>query len=136
MDTTRLLLQNGIKSMLVEEDADFQQNITQALALKLNDSISTIKKAVSEKIFEKSESTESSLELNEFLEFINSFKEGKYTFQDGSNININESQIESIKKLFESLNSTNRQLMVCEIFKSPATFKQHLDFATSTKGML
>lgn len=122
--------------MLVEEQTDFQQNITQALALKLNDSISTIKKSVTERIFEKSETTETSLELNEFLNFINFFEEGKYTFQDGSNINITENEMENIKKLFESLNPTNRQLMVSEIFKSPATFKQHLNFATSTKGMI
>ena len=128
MDTTRLLLQNGIKSMLVEEQSDFQQNITQALALKLNDSISTIRKSVTERIFEKSETTETSLELNEFLNFINSF--------EGSNINITENEMENIKKLFESLNPTNRQLMVSEIFKSPATFKQHLNFASSTKGMI
>jgi hypothetical protein len=119
-----------------ENEKHFQENITQALAIKLNDCIDDVKKSVSKKLLEKKIVTNSSSQLNEFISFIEEFKEGKFLFQDGSSINITENEMKIIKMLFESLNAENREKMICDIFKSSNEFKQHLKFANDSKGLI
>jgi len=137
MNTTHILLKNGIQSMFMEEnEKHFQENITQALAIKLNDCIDDVRKSVSKKLLETKITTNGSDQLNEFISFVEDFKEGKFLFQDGSSINITENEMVMIKKLFESLNAENREKMIHKIFKNSNEFKQHLKFANDSKGLL
>ena len=74
--------------------------------------------------------------LSEFIDFVNNFKSGNYKFQNGSNINITDSDILHIKNLFESLNVKNRERMISELFTDGTTFKQHLTFSQKVRNLL
>jgi hypothetical protein len=135
MTLTKILLKNGIKEMISENEDHFKKNIEYALSLKLNDSIREVKNTVSEKLFENHTFTNNSEELQEFLKFAQEAGEGKAIFQDGSLLNITEKQIELVKSLFECLNPKNRAHMVKEVLQSSAKFKQHVEFAEKIKGL-
>ena len=136
MDTNTLLLKHGLESLIAENDNAFKQKISQALALKLNNSFQEIKENVSKKLLVRPVETEGTPELNEFISFIKNFKQGNYTFKNGSIINISESDVAHLKELFESLSPKNRQKMVSEIFDSGTSFKQHVEFSQKAKKLL
>lgn len=136
MDTNALLLKHGLESLIAENDSAFKQKISQALALKLNNSFKEIKENVSQKLLFQTLATDPTPELNEFVDFIQNFKSGNYTFKNGSIINISESEVEELKGLFESLSPKNRQKMVSEIFNSGIIFKQHIEFSKKAKKLL
>jgi hypothetical protein len=136
MDTNALLLKHGLESLIAENDNAFKQKISQALALKLNNSFKEIKENVSKKLLFQNLSTDTTPELNEFVDFVQNFKPGNYTFKNGSIINILESEMEELKELFESLSPKNRQKMVSEIFDSGIVFKQHIEFSKKAKKLL
>lgn len=121
--------------MFSENDEIFKKNIQQSLAIKLNESISNVNKEVSKHLLETRTSTDKTLELNEFLDFIKNFRPGKHTLKDGSIINITESEKDSIKDLFESLNTENRKRMIQEIFESGSFFKEHVEFAQQSRKL-
>lgn len=129
MNISKILLKNGIKEMVFDNEAYFKNNIEQALAIKLNDSISTVREEVSARLFETNERIEKSPKLSQFIDFIQNFKAGNFIFEDGSVININEKEKDLIKNLFESLNIKNKNKMIQEIFKNGSVFKQHVSFA-------
>jgi uncharacterized protein YozE (UPF0346 family) len=131
MTLTKILLKNGIKEMISENEDHFKKNIEYALSLKLNDSIREVKNTV----FENHTFTKNSEELQEFVKFTQEAGEGKAIFQDGSLLNITEKQIELVKTLFECLNPKNRAHMVKEVLQSSAKFKQHVEFAEKIKGL-
>jgi hypothetical protein len=135
MNLSKILLTNGIKEMISENEDHFKQNIEQTLAIKLNDCIQEAKSTVCEKLFDKEDMTPSSEELLEFVRFMSEASEGKIIFQDGTMLNIKEQEIKEIKELFESLNSTNRLKMAQEVLKNSLNFKQHLEFAEKIKGL-
>jgi CTP-dependent riboflavin kinase len=135
MTLTKILLKNGIKEMISENEDHFKKNIEYALSLKLNDSIREVKNTVSEKLFENHAFTKNSEELQEFIKFTQEAGQGKAIFQDGSLLNITEKQIELVKSLFESLNAKNRTHMVKEVLQSSTKFKQHVNFAEKIKGL-
>jgi hypothetical protein len=135
MNITRTLLKNGIKEMLSENEEYFKQNIEQALAVKLNDSIFSVRQEVSNRLFETNEETDNSIELQEFLNFMEKFESGRIILKDESVINITEKEKELIKNLFESLNVENRKKMTQEIFKDGSTLKQHIQFAQTTRNL-
>jgi len=135
-NVTKLLLKHGVEGLISENEDFFRQNITQALALKLNESVKEIRENVSEKLLFNDTYTTESGELSEFLNFINNFKPGIYNFKNGSSINITESNIDDLQELFECLNPQNRQKMVSEIFTDAITFKQHLNFFQKAKQVL
>jgi hypothetical protein len=58
MNIAKTLLKNGIKEMISENEEYFKQNIEQALAVKLNDSIASVREEVSNRLFEKTETTD------------------------------------------------------------------------------
>lgn len=136
MNTTKLLLKHGVQSLLEENDDFFKQNISQALAIKLNETVNESKNMVSERLLENSSKTQNTAELHEFIKFVNDFDRGIYTFKDGTNINITESEIKELKNLFESLNPKNRQKMVSDIFNDGETFKNHIRFAQKVNKLL
>ena len=135
-NVTKLLLKHGVEGLISENEDFFRQNITQALALKLNESVKEIRKNVSEKLLFNDTYTTESGELSEFLNFIDNFKPGIYNFKNGSSINITESNIDDLQELFECLNPQNRQKMVSEIFTDAITFKQHLNLFQKAKQVL
>lgn len=136
MDSTKILLTNGIKSIIFDGEDHFQKSITEALALKLNNSFQVVRKSFSSKLFEESFETSQSSELTEFLSFCDNFIPGVHSFQDGSVLNITENDLNVLKNLFESLNIENRKKMIQEIFKDKNTFRQHVEFGNSSKGLL
>jgi hypothetical protein len=136
MNIARTLLKNGIKEMISENEEYFKQNIEQALAVKLNDSIASVREEVSNRLFEKTETTDSTPELNGFLHFMENFEPGKIILKDQSLINITENEKELIKSLFESLNPENRKRMTKEIFENTASVRQHIEFAKQTRNLL
>jgi len=135
MDISRVLLKNGIQEMIYDNKQDFKYSLEQALSIKLNESIKEAKNEFTKHLLDKDLQTSSSSSLNEFVSFIKNFDSGKYIFKDGSIINITESEKEAIKNLFESLNPENRSKMVQEIFETPASFKDHLNFAKEIRKL-
>lgn len=132
---TQILLKNGIKEMLSENEEHFKQNIEQALAVKLNDSIAEVRHSVSNRLFENESLTSSDKNLNEFVSFIQNFKPGKYTFKDSTNLNITDKEMVLVKNLFESLSPKNRINMSKEVLSSLKNFRQHVEFAERTKEL-
>jgi hypothetical protein len=134
--TTTLLLKHGIQGLISENEEFFKKNITQALALKLHESVAEIKTDVAKSLLDKQYVTRPSTEITEFVEFLNKFQGGTYKFKNGSSINITESEIQLLKQLFESLNPNNRQKMVSEILTDGAAFKQHIEFSQKAKRLI
>lgn len=132
---TQILLKNGIKEMLSENESHFKQNIEQALAVKLNDSIAEVRHSVSNRLFENESLTSNDKDLQEFVTFIQNFKPGKYTFKDSTNLNITEKEMVLVKNLFESLSPKNRINMSKEVLGSLKNFRQHVEFAERTKEL-
>jgi GR25 family glycosyltransferase involved in LPS biosynthesis len=135
-NVTDLLIKHGIEGLILEDDNSFKQNLIQALTMKLNENFKELKLEVSQKLLQSTKITEESEHLNKFVEFIENFKPGNYTFKNASNLNISDSDMEYIKKLFESLNPKNRNLMVSEIFEDKTKFVQTLEFAKKSKNLL
>jgi len=135
-NVTTLLLKHGIEGLISENEDFFKQNITQALAMKLNESVIETKKMVVKNLLIKESFSNNTPELQEFVNFVDKFRSGSYTFKNGSSINITESEISSLKELFESLNPINRQKMVQEIFVDSSSFKQHLNFSQKVKHLI
>ena len=135
MNISRTLLKNGIKEMISENEEYFKQNIEQALAVKLNDSIFAVRQEVANRLFEETQDTKPSEQLQEFVNFVETFKPGKFSFKDGSVLNITEKEKELLKDLFENLNAKNRDQMLNEIFASSLNFKQHIEFAQQTRKL-
>ena len=135
MNISRTLLKNGIKEMISENEEYFKQNIEQALAVKLNDSIFAVRQEVANRLFEETQDTKPSEQLEEFVNFVEKFKPGKFSFKDGSVLNITEKEKELLKDLFENLNAKNRDQMLNEIFANSLNFKQHIEFAQQTRKL-
>lgn len=135
MNISRTLLKNGIKEMISENEEYFKQNIEQALAVKLNDSIFAVRQEVANRLFEETQDTKPSEQLQEFVNFVQNFKPGKFSFKDSSILNITEKEKELLKDLFENLNAKNRDQMLNEIFASSLNFKQHIEFAQQTRKL-
>lgn len=121
--------------MISENEDYFKKNITDALAVKLNDCIFAVRQDVSNRLFEHTESTPETAEIVEFVSFVNSFQPGKFKFKDDSIINITENEVKGLTVLFESLNAANKLKMAQDIFNTSNTFKQHVDFAQRIKGL-
>jgi hypothetical protein len=132
----KILLKNGIREMISKNENYFKKNIVQTLAFKLNESMKEVRRSIGSQILMEPKFTENSNELQNFIHFCESFKPGRYTFKDEFVLNITESDIENIKWLFEHLGPEKRKEMVQNIFASPSSFKQHLDFSNSVKGKL
>ena len=135
MNISRTLLKNGIKEMISENEEYFKQNIEQALAVKLNDSIFAVRQEVANRLFEETQDTKASEQLEEFVNFVETFKPGKFSFKDGSVLNITEKEKELLKDLFQNLNAKNRDQMLTEIFANSLNFKQHIEFAQQIRKL-
>lgn len=134
---TKTLLKHGVEGIISENEDFFKQNIEQALAIKLNETVKEIKNDFNQKtlvgIYNESQETQ---ELKEFLDFLDDNTNKTLNFKNGSSINITEANKQDLIRLFESLNLKNRQMMVSEIFKDAQTFKNHLEFSQKVKVLI
>jgi hypothetical protein len=135
-NVTTLLLKHGIKELISKNEDSFKQNISQALAMKLNETIEETKTLISKDLLFKTKDTNISNDLLEFVDFVENFIPGNYTFKNGSNINITEHEMNLLKELFESLSPANRNKMVSEILKDGTTFKQHVAFSQKVQKLI
>jgi hypothetical protein len=133
---SKKLLKKGITSLLPENTDIFKQNIIDALVFKIHENVDITKKLIGKELLFRETPTPQSPELLEFIEFVNSCVPGTYMFQNNSNINITESDISSLKQLFESLNPRNREKMVSDILKDGSVFKQHLAFSKKAHKLI
>jgi len=136
MEIKKILLKNGLKSMLYENQDDFRNNIIQVLAMKLNDCIDDTRIEVQKHLLIKEKLTENTSNMQYFLSFLEAFKPGKFSFKDGSVLNINEENVKDIKELFEQLNPTSRKKLVSNIFESSNNFVQHIQFSKKVKELI
>lgn len=130
------LLDNGIKELANLEEEYFKKNVLDALSLKLNESLKEVFVESSANMLVSRPNTKSTLELKQFIEFVENFKPGKFVFKNNSVLNIDESQIEDIKELFDLLSDKSRKIMTEEIFKDSTSFKNHIEFYNKAKGLL
>lgn len=130
------LLDNGIKELANLEEEYFKKNVLDALSLKLNESLKDAFIESSSKMLLNTNPTNQTAELKEFVDFIENFKPGKFIFKNNTVLNINESQIDDIKELFDLLSYKSRKIMTEEIFKDSTTFKNHIEFYNKAKGLL
>lgn len=135
-ETVKVLLKNGINGLANLDEEYFKQNVTAAIALKLNEGLKEIYEESSKNLLKRNETTELSQPLKEFVDFVDHFREGKYQFKNNSTLNITESQIQNIKELFDSLSPKNRSLMAQEIFEDSQKFKDHIEFYNKAKGLI
>jgi hypothetical protein len=137
MNTTiKNLLENGIKGLANLEEDYFKENITHAIAFKLNESMKEVYEDSLKNLFYREENTNPTTEILEFIDFVQNFREGKYKFKNNSVLNINESQMQSLKELFDFLSPKNRETMAKEIFEDSNNFKGHLEFYNQVKGLI
>lgn len=129
------LLTNGIKGLANLDEDYFKENITHAIAFKLNESLKETYEDTLKNLFHKSESTEPTTDIVEFVNFVENFKDGKYKFKNNSVLNINESQMQVIKELFDILSPKNREIMAKDILEDCNNFKNHIEFYNKVKGL-
>ena len=63
-------------------------------------------------------------------------KFAKIEFKNASIINISESDLNVLKLLFDNLNDRNKVLFAKNLFEEPTYYKQTLEFAKRTKGLI
>lgn len=127
---------------LIEGDEDlFLNGLKQELSLRKHD----LCKSISNKIFESLTKSYIHKNINEtedikrLIEILSESKQNKSVkiqFKNASIINISESELESLKLLFDQLNEKNQTHMAKHIFDTPRYFKEILYFAKTTKGLL
>jgi endo-beta-N-acetylglucosaminidase D len=133
-----LLLKNGIKTLIEQEESSFKKTLTDCLSLKLNDAINDIHESVKEKMFESKENTEASVDLTYFASFVENYDSkisNRLKLKNQSYININESDFDCLVELFNSLSAKNRKTMIQEVLENPTKLKQHIDFYNKLKGL-
>lgn len=135
-NVTKILLKNGINGMIRKDEDYFKDNIIHSLSLKLNAAINEASVSLREKLLLSEKTTPYNPGVPVLVTFMENFKPGKYKFEDDTVINITESDVENIKILFEQLNPQNRLKMAKEIFKNSTSFRQHIEFSKSAKGIL
>jgi hypothetical protein len=125
------ILENGIKTLLEEDDSGFKKSLINSLSIKLNEAIKQVEEEFKNRIFESQEYTPPSDELKYFVEFIENYDpklKNKLKLKNESYININEKEFESLVGLFENLSSKNRDIMVHDILENPSKLRSHINF--------
>lgn len=133
---THTLIKRGLNELLAENESYFKENVIKTITFKLNESIKEVKGSIHKNLLFTPKFTKKNDDIIKFVNFVENFVPGKYSFKNGMNINISDSDIEKLKKLFESLSPENRQLMAETIFESPESLKEHINFSNKTKGIL
>jgi hypothetical protein len=133
-DISYKLIKNGIQALVEEEEHYFKKNVIQSLSIKLNEAISGALNESYKNLFKTNYTTKPSKELQYFLKVVS--KPQKIQLNDGSVIQINENDLTSLVKLFESLNHKNKNDMVQNLFKNLDSYKNHLNFYKNCKNIV
>ena len=134
-----LILESGIKDLIKENDLAFKRSLINSLSLKLNESIKDIEKEFKSKMMLNIEQNVSSNQIKEFVEFVENYDpklKNKLKLKNETLINISESDFNSLKKMFDTLNNKNREIFVGEITESPAKLKSNLEFYKKAQRIL
>jgi len=134
--TIKNLLENGIRGLANLDEDYFKENITHAIAFKLNESLKETYAETLKNLFHKTENTNYTKDIVEFIDFVENFRDGKYKFKNNSVLNINESQMQTIKELFDFLSPKNRETMAREVLEDCNNFKNHIEFYNKVKGLI
>lgn len=130
------LIKSGINSLREQNEAAFKKNIQEALNLKKAVIAESLTETISRSLLETPKPVCESEAAKVFGNFVDTFVPGKYTFQNGSSINITESEVEDIQSLLESLNPQNQEKMLGEITTDGMAFRQHLQFYNNIKALI
>ena len=102
-------------------------------------SIKDIEKEFKSKMMLNIEQNVSSNQIKEFVEFVENYDpklKNKLKLKNETLINISESDFNSLKKMFDTLNNKNREIFVGEITESPAKLKSNLEFYKKAQRIL
>lgn len=136
---TSNIIANGIRSLLQENDDAFKKSLINCLSLKLNESIKESEKEFAINLLKSKNQLPESTDLKYFIEFVENYDDvlnNKLKLKNQTVININESDLNDLKDLFDCLNSKNRKIMISEILESPQKLKQNLNFYRKARGIL
>jgi hypothetical protein len=135
---TNLILKNGINSLIFENENSFKKSLTNSLSIKLNNAISEVEKEFKEKMFESTFYTELDEDMNYFLEFVENYDSkinNKLKFKNNTTINIKDTEMKDLKEFFNSLNPSNRKVLVKSILENSGELKKNLNFYQMAKGI-
>jgi hypothetical protein len=135
---TNLILKNGINSLIFENENSFKKSLTNSLSIKLNNAISEVEKEFKEKMFESTFYTELDEDMSYFLEFVENYDSkinNKLKFKNNTTINIKDTEMKDLKEFFNSLNPSNRKVLVKSILENSGELKKNLNFYQMAKGI-
>jgi|688.fasta_scaffold599118_2 hypothetical protein len=140
MNLNKNIIQSGINDLIKENEELFKQNLIYVLTNKLNETVNNLEHDVKKILLKpKKQDTLVTENIEQFIEFINSYKnhkEHRLMLKNKAVINITESEIMSLKILFESLNAKNREKMAKSIFENAENLKNHVEFYSKVKGLI
>ena len=139
MTNTTLILESGIKDLIFSDELSFKKSLINSLSLKLNEAIKEVESDFKKTVMIKNEITEENKNIKKFIYFIENYHpqlKNKLEIENGILININESDLQNLKEMFNSLNSKNRLAFVNEIFESSAKIKENIEFYKKAKRIL
>lgn len=138
-DLNSIILKNGIKALMTENEEAFKKSLINSLSLKLNSAISEVETSYKQKMMFMEEQTKDSDDIKYFINFVENYDskiKNKLKLKNESLINITESELDSLKYLFNTLNAGNREKMVEQILSTPNGLKNTLQFYNKAKGLL
>lgn len=140
MNLNKNIIQSGINDLIKENEESFKQSLIYVLSNKLNETVNDLEHDVKKVLLKpKKQDTLVTENIEQFIEFINSYenhKEHRLMLKNKAVINITESEIMSLKILFESLNAKNREKMAKSIFEDAENLKNHVEFYIKVKGLI
>lgn len=131
-----IILRNGIKTLMEEDDSSFKKSLVRCLSLKLNTAIKDTQNNFTKRLFENKKSTVVSPDIQYFVNFVENYDpktNNRLKLKNHSYININESELKILTHLFDSLSPKNKELLASEILESPANIRKNIEFYHKAK---
>jgi len=131
-----IILRNGIKTLMEEDDSSFKKSLVRCLSLKLNTAIKDTQNNFTKRLFENKKSTVVSPDIQYFVNFVENYDpktNNRLKLKNHSYININESELKILTHLFDSLSPKNKELLASEILESPANIRKNIEFYNKAK---
>lgn len=135
---TNLILKNGIKSLIFESEIAFKKSLLNSLSIKLNNAIFEVENSFKEKMFESKFYTELDEDMKYFIEFVENYDSkinNKLKLKNNTTINIKDTEMKDLKEFFNSLNPSNRKVLVKSILENSGELKNNLNFYQMAKGL-
>jgi predicted DNA-binding protein len=136
---SEIILKSGLQSLIYENDDAFKRSLINTLSFKLNEALKEVNKSLSSNILFKEEKTEITEDVKTLIEFFENYNlktNCSLKLKNNVNINISESDVSKLKRLFNSFNSENRKIMAKELLENSAKFKNTLNFYENVKGLI